>query len=85
MKTFNLKVKNLFVNTALVLIFSTTNSCTMNPFKKQLPTTPYALPIDISKKGNKAEIDLRIKSDKEKARLEPKRIAFELKFFWYDL
>ena len=84
MKTLKTMAKSLFVNAALVSIFLTTNACAMNPFKKQLPTTPYALPIDISKKGNKAEIDLRIKSDKERARLEPERIAFDLKFFWYD-
>lgn len=84
MKTLKTMAKSLFVNAALVSIFLTTNACAMNPFKKQLPTTPYALPIDISKKGNKAEIDLRIKSDKERARLESKRIAFELKFFWHD-
>ena len=52
--------------------------------KNKLPTTPYALQIDISKKGNKAEVDLRIKSDKERKRLEPKIVAFELFFVWYD-
>jgi hypothetical protein len=52
--------------------------------KNKLPTTPYAIVIDISKKGNKAEIDLRIKNDKERKRLEPEIIAFELAFVPYD-
>ncbi|MBM5783202.1 MAG: carboxypeptidase regulatory-like domain-containing protein [Pelagibacterales bacterium] len=55
----------------------------MNPLKK-LPSTPYALPIDISKKNNKAEIDLRIKTEKERAKLDSDIIAFEMKFFWHD-
>lgn len=70
-----------------LFFLTTSNACAMNLNffnKNKLPTTPYALPIDISKKGNKAEIDLRIKSDKERKDLEPKSIAFELKFFWHD-
>jgi len=63
----------------------TTNAYAMPFFNKnKLPTTPYALPIDISKKGNKAEIDLRIKSDEERKEFEPKTVAFELKFIPYD-
>jgi hypothetical protein len=83
-----LKTKRL-ICLFISLFFLTTisNACAMNLNflnKNKLPTTPYALPIDISKKGNKAQIDLRIKTDKERARLEPKIIAFELRFFWYD-
>jgi hypothetical protein len=52
--------------------------------KNKLPSTPYALPIDISKKGNKAEIDLYIKSDEERKEFEPITTAFELEFIPYD-
>jgi len=52
--------------------------------KDELPTPPISIPIDISKKGNKAEIDLRIQAKAEKKELEPESTAFELKFVHYD-
>ena len=78
-------LKTFLVRTFLVLIFLISNACAMPFFNKnKLPTTPYAIVIDISKKGNKAEIDLRIKNNKERKRLEPEIIAFELAFVPYD-
>lgn len=45
----------LFLKTFLSLILITNNSWAMPFFNKnKLPTTPYALEIDISRKGNKA-------------------------------
>ncbi|MDA9231277.1 DUF5625 family protein [Rickettsiales bacterium] len=52
--------------------------------KNKLPTTPVSMQIDLSKKGNKAEIDLRIESKEEKEKLEPESTAFELQFIPYD-
>lgn len=69
----------------LILILANSNACAMPFFNKnKLPSTPYALEIDISKKGNKAEIDLRIKTKKERKELEPESIAFEVYFNAYD-
>ncbi len=70
----------------LVIFVATPLTSQAMPFfsKNKLPTTPYALQIDISKKGNKAEVDLRIKLDEERKELEPKIVAFELKFLWSD-
>jgi len=85
------KISSKKTRNTSVLVVGTTffavilSSCQAMPFfKEKLPTTPYALPIDISKKGNKAEIDLRVKSDKERKSLEPKIVAFELRFVPYD-
>ena len=82
---FVYKFFTTFVLSLILLTFLTNNAFAMSFFNKnKLPSTPYALPIDISKKGNKAEIDLYIKSDEERKRLEPKTVAFELTFIPYD-
>jgi hypothetical protein len=82
---FVYKFFTTFVLSLILLTFLTNNAFAMSFFNKnKLPSTPYALPIDISKKGNKAEIDLRIKNDEERKRLEPKTIALELEFIPYD-
>lgn len=80
------KKQNLSVLVAAAMVsVLISSSCQAMPFfKEKLPTTPYALPIDISKKGNKAEIALRIKSDEERKSLEPTTVAFEVKFAPYD-
>lgn len=84
-RIYTKKTQNLSLAILSAIFFAITSNCFAMPFfKEKLPTTPYALPIDISKKGNKAEIDLRIKSDKERKNLEPKTVAFELKFVPYD-
>ncbi len=76
-------LKNILwqVLTALSVILAATpkNSHAMPFFSKnKLPTTPYALQIDISKKGNKAEVDLRIKPDEKRKGLEPKTVGMIL-------
>ena len=85
-KAPNLFVAKFIAASIAAMLLLNSNCHAMNFFNKtpKLPTTPYALPIDISKKGNKAEIDLRIKSDEERKNLEPKTVAFEIKFVPYD-
>ena len=74
-----------FFTPLILLTFLTNNAFAMSFFNKnKLPSTPYSLPIDISKKGNKAEIDLYIKSDDERKEFEPITTAFELEFIPYD-
>ncbi len=74
---------NIFLYLAILESSFATSEASIKE-KNKLPTTPVSVPIDISKKGNKAEIDIRIESQKEKKRLEPEITAFELQFIPYD-
>ena len=76
-------VRNFIFKSITILLLLTNNSFAIFS-KNKLPTTPVAMQIDLSKKGNKAEIDLRIETKEEKAYLEPESTAFELEFVPYD-
>lgn len=66
-------------------LLSPFNSSAIPFFNKNKPsTTPVSVPIDISKKSNKAEIDFRIETKEKKARYEPESTTFELEFVPYD-
>ena len=80
-------MKKLTIVLAGLFLLITAMAAYAMPFfnkKDKLPTTPISVPIDISKKGNKAEISLRIESKEEKERLEPEITAFELEFLYDD-
>lgn len=76
-------MNNFISKTIIILLLLTNNSFAMFS-KNKLPITPVSMQIDLSKKGNKAEIDLRIETKEEKAYLEPESTAFELQFVPYD-
>ena len=78
-------MNNLISKSIIILLLLTNNSFAIfSKDKNKLPVTPVSMQIDLSKKGNKAEIDLRIETKEEKAYLEPESIAFELQFVPYD-
>ena len=62
----------------------TLTSCSMSFFKKDLPSTPISVPIDISKKGNKVEIDFKLKPYKKSLPCYPLNTAFEIEFLYKD-
>ena len=74
---------NLISKSIIILLLLTNNSFAIFS-KNKLPATPVSMQIDLSKKGNKAEIDLRIETKEEKEYLEPESTAFELQFIPYD-
>ena len=76
-------MNNLISKTIIILLLLTNNSFAIFS-KNKLPATPVSMQIDLSKKGNKAEIDLRIETKEEKEYLEPESTAFELQFIPYD-
>lgn len=76
-------MSNIISKTIIILLLLTNSSFAMFS-KNKLPATPVSMQIDLSKKGNKAEIDLRIETKEEKAYLEPESTAFELQFVPYD-
>ena len=73
-----------FISKTIIILLLLTNSSFAMFSKNKLPVTPVSMQIDLSKKGNKAEIDLRIETKEEKAYLEPESTAFELQFTPYD-
>jgi hypothetical protein len=75
---------NNFISKTIIILLLLTNNSFAIFSKNKLPATPVAMQIDLSKKGNKAEIDLRIETKEEKAYLEPESTAFELEFIPYD-
>lgn len=78
-------MNNLISKSIIILLLLTNNSFAIfSKDKNKLPVTPVSMQIDLSKKGNKAEIDLRIETKEEKAYLEPESTAFELQFVPYD-
>ena len=76
-------MNNLISKSIIILLLLTNNSFAIFS-KNKLPATPVSMQIDLSKKGNKAEIDLRIETKEEKEYLEPESTAFELQFIPYD-
>jgi hypothetical protein len=76
-------MNNLISKSFIILLLLTNNSFAIFS-KNKLPATPVSMQIDLSKKGNKAEIDLRIETKEEKEYLEPESTAFELQFISYD-
>ena len=76
-------VRNFIFKSMTILLLLTNNSFAIFS-KNKLPTTPTSMQIDLSKKGNKAEINLRIETKEEKEDLEPESTAFELEFIPYD-
>jgi len=76
-------MNNLISKSFIILLLLTNNSFAIFS-KNKLPATPVSMQIDLSKKGNKAEIDLRIETKEEKEYLEPESTAFELQFIPYD-
>ncbi len=76
-------MNNLISKSIIILLLLTNNSFAIFS-KNKLPATPVSMQIDLSKKGNKAEIDLRIEAKEEKEYLEPESTAFELQFIPYD-
>ena len=76
-------MNNLISKTIIILLLLTNNSFAIFS-KNKLPATPVSMQIDLSKKGNKAEIDLRIETKEEKEYLEPESTAFELQFIPYN-
>ena len=76
-------MNNLISKSIIILLILTNNSFAIFS-KNKLPATPVSMQIDLSKKGNKAEIDLRIETKEEKEYLEPESTAFELQFIPYD-
>ena len=76
-------MNNLISKSIIILLLLTNNSFAIFS-KNKLPATPVSMQIDLSKKGNKAEIDLRIETKEEKEYLEPESTAFELQFIPYN-
>ncbi len=58
-------MNNLISKSIIILLLLTNNSFAIFS-KNKLPATPVSMQIDLSKKGNKAEIDLRIETKEEK-------------------
>ena len=72
------------ISKTIIILLLLINSSFAMFSKNKLPATPVSMQIDLSKNGNKAEIDLRIETKEEKAYLEPESTAFELQFVPYD-
>lgn len=83
---FNLKNSKFFKLFFAIILLVVVSFNVMLFFNddKRLPATPLSVPIDISQKGNKAEIDIRIETKEEKSHLEPESTAFDLQFLYYD-
>ena len=75
---------NILISKSIIILLLLTNNSFAIFSKNKLPATPVSMQIDLSKKGNKAEIDLRIETKEEKEYLEPESTAFELQFIPYD-
>ncbi len=57
---------NILISKSIIILLLLTNNSFAIFSKNKLPATPVSMQIDLSKKGNKAEIDLRIETKKKK-------------------